>query len=192
MVKVMPAVDKPLTVTTTGPVVARFGTGTTIVFVDQLVGWERIPLNLTLLLPTPLAKPLPVRVTGTLTQPEVGEIDVRTGGSVNVLPWLATPFTVTTTGPVEPAIGAGTVMLVSLHAVGVPAAPLKVTVLLPCRSPKPEPATVTTVPTEPVDGIKLVMLGVARTVKYTGLLATPLAEVFTTTGPVVTPERLPG
>lgn len=38
MVKLMPAVDMPLTVTTTGPVVAKFGTGTTMVFVDQLVG----------------------------------------------------------------------------------------------------------------------------------------------------------
>lgn len=128
-----------------------------------------------------------MRVTGTLFQPEVGEIDVSTGGSVKVLPGLAIPSTVTTTGPVEPAAGAGTVMLVSLQAVGVPGAPLKVTVLLPCSKPKPVPVSVTTVPTVPEEGDKLLMLGVGRMVKYAGLLATPLLAVVTTTGPVVMP-----
>jgi len=36
-----------------------------------------VPLNLTLLLPTLGPKPLPVRVTGMLFQPEVGAIELR-------------------------------------------------------------------------------------------------------------------
>jgi len=46
-------------------------------------------------------------------------------------PLLAAPLTVTTTLPVVAPAGTGTVMLVALHAVGVPVVPLKVTVLLP-------------------------------------------------------------
>jgi hypothetical protein len=45
-------------------------------------------------------------------------------------PLLATPFTVTTTLPVVALDGTGTVMLVSLQLVGVPATLLNVTVLL--------------------------------------------------------------
>ena len=61
--------------------------------------------------------------------------------------------------PVVAPAGTGTVMLVALHAVGIPAVPLKVTVLVPWLAPKFAPATITDVPTTPEVGLRLVMLG---------------------------------
>jgi hypothetical protein len=49
------------------------------------------------------------------------------------------------------------------------------TVLVPCVEPKFEPAIVTCAPTAPVEGDRLVMLGVGSTVKPEPLLSTPLA-----------------
>jgi hypothetical protein len=69
--------------------------------------------------------------------------------TVKFTPLLATPPTVTTTFPVVAPLGAGTVMLVALQAVGVPAVPLNVTVLVPCVAPKFVPVIVTAVPTDP-------------------------------------------
>jgi hypothetical protein len=51
--------------------------------------------------------------------------------TVNSVPMLATPPTVTTTLPVVAANGTGTVMLVALQLVGVASVPLNVTVLVP-------------------------------------------------------------
>jgi hypothetical protein len=51
--------------------------------------------------------------------------------TVNVNALLATPPTVTTTAPVVAPLGTGTTMLLALQLVGVPAVPLKVTVLVP-------------------------------------------------------------
>lgn len=62
---------------------------------------------------------------------------------------------------------------------------MKVTALVPCVVPKPVPVIVTGVPTVPEDGFRLVMFGIASTVKLTALLATPLT--VTTTFPVVAP-----
>ena len=76
-------------------------------------------------------------------------------------------------------------MLVALQLVGVAAVPLKVTVLVPCVVPKFAPVIVIEVPTGPEVGDKVVMLGVAVTVKLTPLLATP--PTVTTTFPVVAP-----
>jgi hypothetical protein len=69
--------------------------------------------------------------------------------TVKVVPVLATPPTVTTTGPVVALAGTGTVMLVSLQLVGLAALPLNVTVLEPCVAPKWLPVMVTEVPTGP-------------------------------------------
>jgi len=80
-------------------------------------------------------------------------------GTVKLTPLLATPLTVTTTFPVVAPAGTGTVMLVALQLVGVPAVPLNVTVLVPCVAPKFAPLIVTDVPTAPVLGFKLAMLG---------------------------------
>src|SRR6266853_3070703 len=107
-------------------------------------------------------------------------------GTVKLTPLLATPLTVTTTFPVVAPAGTGTVMLVALQLVGVPAVPLNVTVLVPCVAPKFAPLIVTDVPTTPVVGLKLAMLGAGTvTVKLTPLLATP--PTVTTTFPLVAP-----
>ena len=50
-------------------------------------------------------------------------------------------------------------MLVADQLVGVPTMPLKVTVLVPCVAPKLVPVRVTGVPTGPLTGARLVMLG---------------------------------
>jgi hypothetical protein len=72
---------------------------------------------------------------------------------------LATPPTVTTTLPVVAALGTGATMLVADQLVGVAVVPLNFTVLLLWEAPKPDPAMVTAVPTDPEVGAKLVMLG---------------------------------
>lgn len=76
-------------------------------------------------------------------------------------PLLATPPTVTTTGPVVEFAGTGTVMEVSFQLVGLPAVPLNVTVLVPCGYPNPLPLIVTELPIGPVVGERLVMVGPA-------------------------------
>jgi len=72
-------------------------------------------------------------------------------------------------------------MVVAFQLVGVAAAPLKVTVLLPCVAPNVVPLIVTDVPTDADAGVMLFILGV--TVNVTPLLAFP--PTVTTTGPVV-------
>ena len=104
---------------------------------------------------------------------------------MKLTPLLATCPTFTTTFPDVAPFGTGTTMLVILQLVGVPAAPLNVTVLVPCVAPKLFPVIATDVPTAPEVGDKLVMFGVGKTVKLTALLATP--ETVTTTFPVVAP-----
>jgi hypothetical protein len=106
--------------------------------------------------------------------------------TVKLTPLLATPDTVTTTFPVVAPLGTVAAMLVALQLVAVAVVPLNFTVLLPWVEPKFVPAIVTEAPTAPDVGDKLVMLGVARTVKLLPLLFTPLAN--TTTLPVVAPD----
>ncbi len=99
---------------------------------------------------------------------------------------LATPLTVTTTLPVVAPEGTGTTILVALQLVGVPAVPLKVTVLVPCDPPKFVPVTVTEVATGPEFGFTDEMLGPGVvTVNVTPLLGKP--PTVTTTFPVVAP-----
>ena len=50
-VKVTPLLACPLTVTTTGPVVAAAGTGTAMLVTVQLVGVAVVPLKVTVLVP---------------------------------------------------------------------------------------------------------------------------------------------
>jgi hypothetical protein len=81
-------------VTTTFPVVAPLGTGTTIEVALQLVGIAVVPLNLTVLVPWVEPKFVPVIVTDVPTTPEVGERLVIEGGTTTVkeTPLLATPL----------------------------------------------------------------------------------------------------
>jgi len=188
-VKLTPLLATPPTVTTTFPVVAPVGTGTTMLVALQLVGVAAVPLNFTVLVPCVAPKFAPVIVTDVPTNPDVGFTLVMLGAgtvTVKLTPLLATPATVTTTLPVAAPLGTGTTMLVALQLVGTAAVPLNVTVLVPCVPPKFAPAIVTEAPATPDVGFRFVMLGPgAVTVKLTPLLATP--PTVTTTLPVVAP-----
>jgi len=160
-VNVTPLLATLDTVTTTFPVAAPLGTGTTMVVALQLVGVPAVPLNLTVLVPCVAPKFVPVTVTDVLANPDVGFrlVMLGVGATVNATPLLATLDTVTTTFPVVAPLGTGTTMLVALQLVGVPAVPLNLTVLVPCVDPKFSPVTVTDVPTAPDVGLRLKMLG---------------------------------
>src|SRR5580704_14196188 len=152
----------PPTVTTTFPVVAPAGTGTTRLVAVQLVGVAAVPLNVTVLVPLLPPKFVPVIVTDVPTGPLDGARLVTVGGApvtVYGTPLLATPPTVTTTLPVVAPAGTGTTRLVADQLVGVAAVPLNVTVLVPTLAPKFVPVIVTAVPTGPLVGARLVTIG---------------------------------
>ena len=144
--KFTPLLASPPTVTTTFPVVAPLGTGTTMLVALQLVGVPAVPLNVTVLVLCVAPKFVPVIVTDVPTVPDVALRFVMLGAdvvTVKFTPLLATPPTVTTTFPVVAPLGTGTTMLVALQLVGVPAVPLNFTVLVLCVAPKFVPVIVT-------------------------------------------------
>jgi len=151
-VKFTPLLATPPTMTTTFPVVAPAGTGATMLVALQLVGVANVPLNVTVLVPWDRPNPLPEIVTVEPIGPEVGLKLEMFGMTVKGSPLVAPPPTVTRTFPLVAPVGTGTVMLVSLQFVGVPATPLNVTVLVPCEALKPPPKIVTGVPTAPEFG----------------------------------------
>src|SRR5512138_3610219 len=166
-VKLTPLLARPPTVTTTVPVVAPAGTGTTRLDADQLVGVAVVPLKVTVLVPCVAPKLVPAIVTDVPTGPLVGVSVVMLGGTVTVklTPLLARPPTVTTTVPVVAPAGTGTTRLVADQLVGVAVVPLNFTVLVPCVAPKFVPVIVTDVPTGPLVGVSVVMLGGTVTAK---------------------------
>jgi hypothetical protein len=134
-----------------------------MVFVLQLVGVAVASLNVTALLPSVAPKFVPLMVTDVPAGPVFGDKDVMLGTSsatVKLTPLLACPPTVTTTLPVVAPLGTGTTIEVGPQLVGVPAVPLKSTVLVPCVDPKLLPVIVTDIPTGPEVGDRLVMTGV--------------------------------
>jgi hypothetical protein len=177
----------PPTVTTTFPVVAPVGTGTTIELALQLVGVAWVPLKLTVLLPRLVPKFEPLIVTEVPTSPADGDRPLIDGRwiTVNGEPLLLVPVTVTTTFPVVAPVGTGTTIEAALQLVGVAAVPLKLTVLLPWLAPKFEPLIVTDVPITPDAGDKLLIAGSWVTVNKEPLLLLP--PTVTTTLPVVVP-----
>jgi len=134
-VKLTPLLARPPTVTTTLPVLAPLGTEVPILVALQLVAVAVIPLNVTVLDPWADPKLVPETVTGVPIVPELGESPVIEGVedkvSLKMTPLLASPPTVTMTGPVVAPLGTATTMLVALQAVGVANTPLNVTVLVP-------------------------------------------------------------
>jgi hypothetical protein len=76
----------------------------------QADGVATVPLNVKVLVPRLAPKLLPLIVTGVPTFPELGARLSITGAevTVNVMPLLATPPTVTTNGPVVAPSGTGT------------------------------------------------------------------------------------
>src|SRR5216683_303594 len=173
IVNTIPLLACPFTVTTTLPVAAPAGTGTTIEVALQLVGVAATPLNETVLVPWVAPKFAPATVTTVPASPEVGDKLLIDAGAiiVNTIPLLACPFTVTTTLPVAAPAGTGTTIEVALQLVRVAAPPLNETVLVPWVAPKFAPAIVTTVPTSPEVGDKLLIDGGGITVNTIPLLA---------------------
>ena len=121
--------------------------------------------------------------------PTVAALGVKVlmlGGTmtVNVIPLLGVPPTVTITLPVAAPAGTGAVMLVALQLVGVAVVPLNLTVLVPWEAPKLLPLMMTEVPATPDVGLRFVRLGGGTvTLNVTPLLAVP--PTVTTTLPVV-------
>jgi len=107
--------------------------------------------------------------------------------TVKGFPVLSTPLACTITFPVVAAAGTVVLMLVALQfpEVTVALTPLNLTVLLPWDEPKFDPAIVTGTPTAPEDGVSVVMLGAATTVKELPALETP--DTVTTILPLVAP-----
>ena len=85
----------------------------------QLVGIASTPLKLTVLVPCVVPKLTPVMVTDVPGEPEVGLTPVMFGAdetTEKVKSLLATPPTVTTTGPVVAPLGTGaTIMATGLY-----------------------------------------------------------------------------
>jgi hypothetical protein len=79
-VKLTPLLACPPTVTTTAPVVAPVGTGTTRLVALQLVGVPAVPLNVTVLVPRVAPKFVPAIVTTLPTTPDAGDTVVTAGG----------------------------------------------------------------------------------------------------------------
>jgi hypothetical protein len=154
---------------------------------DHDVGAPWVPLNITVLVPWEEPKLVPLIVTEVPTAAEVGVrlVMLGVGRTVKLTPLLGTPLTVTTTLPVAAPAGTGTSIAVLLQAVGVAVVLSNTTVLLPWVAPKFVPVIVTTSPTGPELGARLVMLGVGKTVKLTPLLRTPFT--VTTALPVIAP-----
>lgn len=136
--------SKPFTVTTIGPEAAPTGMGNVMLVFDHVDGMAGTPLKVRVLEPCVSPKLVPVMVTGPLMGAVAGETPVITGMTSTVPGGLEIPLTVTTrfAGPAGTPAGSGTVMLVSLQAVGVAFTPPIETALLPWLAPKLVPVMV--------------------------------------------------
>ena len=163
-VTLFPLLSTALACTTIGPVVAPDGTGTLMLVALHVVGIPSVPLKVTVLEPLVAPKPVPATVMEVPTAPDVGERLLMLGAAttVKVLPLLAVPETLTTTGPVVAPVGTLATMPVALQLVTVAALPLNVTVLVPWLVPNAVPAIVTDAPIAPDVGASVAMVGAAK------------------------------
>jgi hypothetical protein len=175
-----PVLGTPPTFTTTLPVVAPAGTGTTMVLLLQLVGVAAMPLRLIVLLACEAPKFTPLIVTCVPTGPKAGDrLDID-GPMMRFTPLLLgrlVPATINT-GPVVDWNGTMATMDVLLQLTGVAkAAPMPLTELAiwrelcPWIGPKFVPVTVTKSPILAMLGDTLEICG-ASAVKTNGLLDT--------------------
>lgn len=179
--------EPPEVVTLTLPVVASAGTATVMVVAVEAVGTIGLPLNFTTVAPLRLVPVIVTTVPGAPTNgvklvmvggPEVVVVTVKVAVDVATVPH--TPVTLMV--PVVAPVGTVAVMLVADPTVNVALVPLKRTPVAPV---KPVPVMVTLVPTAPLVGEKLVIVGPAVGVKVPALVAVPPA-VVTFTVPAVT------
>jgi hypothetical protein len=148
------------------PVAAPAGTVTVSCVAVAAVTVAAVPLKATVLLAAVVLKFVPVMVTVVPSEPLAGVKLVMAGALVDVVVTVkslvdvaATLFTVTTILPVVAPVGTVTVSCVAVAAVTVAAIPLKVTVLAEAVVLKFVPVIITVVPTTPLVGVKLVMVG---------------------------------
>ena len=149
----------PGVVTEIVPLVAAFGTVADMWLASVTEKVADVPLNFTLVAPV---KSVPVIVTLAPTNPLVGEKLVIVGtatANVKLLAETAVPCGVTMEiFPVTAPLGTTAVTVVALTAINAAAAPPIVTEVAPLKF---VPVIVTELPTAPLVGLKLVMLGVA-------------------------------
>ena len=113
--------------------------------------------------PIVVPKLVPVIVTGVFTAPKVTDRLAMLGvaSTVNQLPLLAKPPTVTTTLPVVAPVGTTATNEIALQfEIEVAAVPLNATVLVPCVAPKFVPVIVTEVPGASEEGVITFIPGV--------------------------------
>src|SRR3989442_337907 len=173
----------PGVVTLSGPVVAPDGTVAVMVVAEFTVKLALVPLNRTAEAPVKL---VPLMVTLVPTGPLAGVKLVTVGGLTTVkLPALLAvpPGVVTLIGPVVAPLGTVAAIEVDEFTVKPALVPLKATTVAPVKF---VPLIVTVVPTPPLVGEKLVIVGGGITVKLLALLAVPPA-VVTLIGPLVAP-----
>src|SRR5882762_5552727 len=173
----------PGVVTLIGPVVAPDGTVAVIAVAEFTVKLALVPLNSTDVAPV---KFVPLMVTLVPTGPLPGVKLVMVGGLTNVkLPVLLAvpPAVVTLIGPVVAPAGTVAVIAVAEFTVKLALVPLNRTAVAPVKF---VPLIVTVVPTGPLLGVKLAIVGGLITVKLPALLAVP-AEVVTLISPLEAP-----
>lgn len=168
----------PPTDTVIFPVVAPVGTPATIIVVVGVPVIDAIvPLNFTMLFAAVVLKLVPLTVTVVPTKPLDGVKEVIEGEGAFTVNWLELvaiwPATSTVIFPVVAPVGTTATILV---AVGVPVivatVPLNFTMLLDGVVLKFVPVIVTDVPTTPMAGVKLRIVGeVELTVKLVALVA---------------------
>jgi hypothetical protein len=142
-----------------------------------------VPLNSTAVAPV---KFVPLMVTLVPTGPLVGVKLVIVGGlmTVKLLALLAVPPAVATLiGPLEAPAGTVAVMAIAEFTAKLALVPLNSTAVAVVKF---VPLIVTLVPTGPLVGVKLEMVGGLMTVKLLALLAVPPA-VVTLIGPLEAP-----
>ena len=173
----------PEVVTLIGPVVAPLGTVAAIDVAEFTVKLALVPLNSTALASVKL---VPLIVTLVPTGPLPGVKLEIVGGlmTVKLLALLAVPSEVVTLiGPLETPAGTVAVIAVAELTVKLALTLLNSTAVAPLKL---VPLIVTLVPTGPLLGVKLEIVGGLMTVKLAALLAVP-SEVVTLIGPLVAP-----
>src|SRR5439155_605543 len=175
----------PGVVTLSGPLVVPLGTVAAIEVEEFTVKLLLVPLTRTAVAPV---KAVPLSVTLVPTGPLAGVKLVIVGAlavTVKLLLLVAVPpGVVTLSGPLVAPLGTVAAIEVAEFTVKLLLVPLNVTAVAPV---KVVPLIVTLVPTGPLGGVKLVIVGaLAVTVKLLALVAVP-PGVVTLSGPLVAP-----
>ena len=129
---------------------------------------------------------VPVRIMVSLAAPLVGVKLVMVGAGVKLLALVAVPpGVVTEMVPVVAPVGTATVIWEIAFTVKLPAlVPLNLTAVTPVKL---VPVRITEVPTAPLLGLKLVIVGATTVTVKLVLLVTVPPGVVTAIGPVVAP-----